>query len=553
MNIIPEMKRQVCKVFPWAPVAVANAKRAFRSFIKPNKKNDFSGDVKDENFNFQLIEYYFKHKNKTDAHIVNDKTINDIDFYELFEYIDRTHSKIGQQYLFDKLLTIDHNPNFDEQESLINFFTSDEQKRQKVQSALSQLNKRDAYYIVNLIYDHYIHPPKWYWVIKSLSLLSITVFLFALFFHQIFIYLVPLVIINMIIHNWNKWNILTNTDSIVQLSILKKQVNYLFSLDIPSDNGIRTSIESLKKLDKKMLLFSYQAKVNTTDMEMIFLGFLEYIKIFFLLEPLVLFSVLKKLDEKRNDIQNLFDYCGKIDSAIAVMSLRKSLPYYSMPILSGDVKKLQFEDIYHPLIPHCVSNSLTVNNKSILLTGSNMSGKTTFVRTVAINVLLAQTINTAFAKKIELSPMRIFSAIRISDDLFSDKSYYFEEVLTIKDMIDESQSPLFANLYLLDEIFKGTNTIERIAAGKAVLSYLNRSHNIVFVATHDIELTDLLHDSYDLYHFTEVVENQQIHFDYKLKSGKMTTKNAIRILELNGYPPEVVNEAIDVSSKLVLK
>ena len=156
---------------------------------------------------------------------------------------------------------------------------------------------------------------------------------------------------------------------------------------------------------------------------------------------------------------------------------------------------------------------------------------------------MAQTVNTCFAKDFRLSQSRLFSAIRITDDLLNDKSYYFEEVLTIKQMIIESLSGT-NNVFFLDEIFKGTNTIERIAAGKAVLSYLSKSaHNIVFVSTHDIELADLLNNDYDLYHFTEVIQEEQIHFDYKLKRGNLATKNAIRILEINNYPKEIVDDA----------
>ena len=146
--------------------------------------------------------------------------------------------------------------------------------------------------------------------------------------------------------------------------------------------------------------------------------------------------------------------------------------------------------------------------------------------------------------------MQLYSAIRITDNLLNDKSYYFEEVLTIKQMIDESEND-FYKLFLLDEIFKGTNTIERIAAGKAVLSYIGRGKNIVIVSTHDIELTDLLKETYELYHFTETIENDSIFFDYKLKKGELTTRNAIRILELNDYPPEIISEAKEISTNTV--
>jgi len=133
--------------------------------------------------------------------------------------------------------------------------------------------------------------------------------------------------------------------------------------------------------------------------------------------------------------------------------------------------------------------------------------------------------------------------------LMNDKSYYFEEVLTIKEMISESTSDQ-SNLFLLDELFKGTNTIERISAGKAVLSTLAKNNNTVLVSTHDIELTDMLSNEYELYHFSETVNKKTVGFDYKLKEGKLKNRNAIRILEINDYPKEVVNEAMEISRKL---
>ncbi|WP_262502895.1 MutS-related protein [Prolixibacter bellariivorans] len=183
------------------------------------------------------------------------------------------------------------------------------------------------------------------------------------------------------------------------------------------------------------------------------------------------------------------------------------------------------------------------------MTGSNMSGKTSFIRTIGINAITAQTINTCFARHFSLAKMRIFTAIRISDDLMNDRSYYFQEVLTIKEMINyaDTQHP---NLYLLDELFKGTNTIERISAGKAVLSSLNQNNHIVFVSTHDIELADLLKEEYELFHFSEIINHQSIDFDYKLKNGKLKNRNAIKILQINDYPKTIIEDAMTISHEL---
>jgi DNA mismatch repair ATPase MutS len=274
----------------------------------------------------------------------------------------------------------------------------------------------------------------------------------------------------------------------------------------------------------------------------------EIIKVQFLLEPLLLFSLLKQLWKKKTEIEEIFSFVGEVDVLMSIAALRKEPEGYCIPEITETRHSLIAKNVYHPLIEHCVANSIEINKNSVLITGSNMSGKTTFIRTIAINAITAMTLNTCFAEAFSLPRMRILSAIRISDDLVNDKSYYFEEVLTIKDMIDESRNNV-PNLFFLDEIFKGTNTVERISAGKAVLSWLAKSDNIVFVSTHDMELTDLLSEEYELYHFSEQVGQKNVAFDYKLKAGKNHNRNAIRILEINGYPESVIQEAIDISKK----
>jgi len=512
--------------------------------------NNATLKVKGDDFYFDLIEHFFTNKDHTDEfQIIDDSTMRDIDFRELFQQIDRTHSKVGQQYFYNQLLTINKNLNFDEQENLIDHFTSNEAHQSKAQSLLSKLNKRSAYYISNLFLDGYISKPKWFWIVGVLSFAGLAALIFTFFFNKVFVLLLFVYITNIVIHFWNKNNIFIYTDSIPQLPALCNISKRFTSMDIlpASKPSVLSSVASLNELKFVIKFFTPDTSIKA-DLELLFLFFVEMIKVLFLVEPLVVFYALKKLEAKRKDIQTLFEYLGKIDSAIAVATIRKEAPFYCKPIFIKTCQSFEFTDLYHPLIPDCVPNSLQTNGKSILLTGSNMSGKTTFIRTIAINILLAQTINTCFAKAIQLSQTRLFSAIRISDDLLNDKSYYFEEVLTIKNMITESRLPL-NNLFLLDEIFKGTNTAERIAAGKAVLSYLAKSsNNTVFVSTHDIELADLLSGEYDLYHFTETVHEKQIHFDYLLKAGKLYTKNAIRILEINDYPAEVIEEARGIIS-----
>ncbi len=102
----------------------------------------------------------------------------------------------------------------------------------------------------------------------------------------------------------------------------------------------------------------------------------------------------------------------------------------------------------------------------------------------------------------------------------------------------------------LDELFKGTNTLERIAAGKAVLGHMHKAGSLVFIATHDLELADYLNEDYVLYHFSESVLNGEVEFDYRLKEGRLKNTNAIKILAANGYPEEVILDAFNTFSKL---
>jgi DNA mismatch repair ATPase MutS len=277
--------------------------------------------------------------------------------------------------------------------------------------------------------------------------------------------------------------------------------------------------------------------------------FVELLKAFFLVEVMVLFDLTRELESKRDSIAALFDFVGETDTAISVASLRAGQQKTCVPEFTPPMKEAKFRKVYHPLINNCVKNDLHINGKSVLITGSNMSGKTTFLRTVVINSILAQTICTCFADEFQSPILRQFSSLRLDDNLFQGKSYYYEEVNTMGTFVKEVHSA-YQNLFILDEVFKGTNTIERIAAAKAALSYLNKGANIILVSTHDFELPGMLHQEYDQYHFSENIENDRLHFDHSIKPGPLLAGNAIRILEISDYPSEIVAEAKALSVAL---
>lgn len=510
------------------------------------------GRIKENSFDFTKIRHYFKNKDNSGCfQVLSDKTCADLDFEDLFAYMDRTVSKVGQQYLYNKLRVISTDrTRIDLNEEIIKVISEDTDLRIAIQSQLKELDNYAAYDVSPLFQEAHLNPPKWFFIIKILSVSALLLSLLVYFYPQYILALIGVFVVNLGIHFWNKKNLFKYLSAIPQLLNLNRVAFNLHKKALLKkiDPNLEKPIELLNQVRNRMLFFQLEGKLQG-DLAVLFWATFELIKTLFLLEPLLLFGVLKRLNTKRREVEQVFSFVGEVDTLISIASLRRGLDSFSIPKISQNSNQLNAESLYHPLLPSCVTNDISVSNKSILLTGSNMSGKTSFIRTIGLNVITGLTINTCFAKSLTIPFTRVFSAIRISDDLLNDKSYYSEEVFRVKEMISEGANSQ-SNLFLLDEIFKGTNTVERIAAGKAVLSLLSKNNNLVFVSTHDIELTDLLSEEYELYHFSEVVNDKKVGFDYKLKKGKLKHRNAIKILEVNEYPDEVIIEARAIAKEL---
>lgn len=522
---------------------------------KKQQREDFKnafGSVKEDAFDISLIATYFRKKKSFHAtQVLSDKICNDLDIDQLFMFVDRTYSKVGQQYLYNKLRTIEVNETHNNRnENIIAKLSSDENFRWEIQKRLTYINQPEVYHLPGLFQEEHLQTPKWLWVIKALSVASVLSATLTFFEPLFFILFTVLFLINLVIHLWNKRNLTKYVSAIPQLIRLNTVASHLYSHqelkvinpDLPKSVGI------INQVKQRMSFFKLDDKLQG-EMQIIGWFFFELFKVAFIIEPIILFQVIAKLKTKQQEIADVFSFVGEVDVLLSTAALRAGLSSYCVPTITHQNTHISATGAYHPLIVDCVTNSIQIKENSILLTGSNMSGKTSFIRAIGLNVITGLTLNTCFAASFSLPILKVFSAIRISDDLLNDKSYYFEEVLTIKEMITASEEQV-PHLFLLDEIFKGTNTIERISAGKAVLSALAKKNNKVLVSTHDIELTELLDSEYDLYHFSEVLDAKSVGFDYALKEGKLTNRNAIRILEINGYPSQVVAEAMALSKQL---
>ena len=509
------------------------------------------GKPKTESFDFYQIRKYSQADPDISFHRLSEQTISDLNLCDLFACIDRTTSKVGQQYLFNKITT-PSDQTADQAEKLIHHFSTDEELRTEVQFDLLKLGGYGAYFISSLLGGGFLERPKWFFLL-FVDLAIVMLLLILSFAFPVFV--LPLIVLfsfNVLLHYGNKSNVAQFAWSFPQLGNLMDTSKQLMRRGgLFYEKSVSDSLSNLVSFQNRVRLIQLHGH-DSFPSEIVQLGsyFSELIKAVFLIEVLALYWITKSLEQRTASIRTLFNYVGAIDCALSVASLRAGAIKTCIPTLTSGAKSLHAKGIFHPLIEACVKNDLTVHGKGVLITGSNMSGKSTFLRTLTINSILAQTIHTCFADEFISPILKQFTSIQMTDSLSDGRSLYFQEVALMASWMDEAAQP-GQSLFVLDEVFKGTNTIERIAAAKAVLSYLNQHQNLVVVSTHDLELAHLLGNEFDVYHFAEHVDNQELFFDHTLKPGPVQTQNAIQILELFRFPPKVISEARMLATDLI--
>ncbi len=254
----------------------------------------------------------------------------------------------------------------------------------------------------------------------------------------------------------------------------------------------------------------------------------------------------------RELIPSWLDCLAEFEATAALGTFAYLHPDYAWPepvaptepsVTDGQVAFLKAHDLGHPLIAHAqrVGNDLHLEGlgQILLITGSNMSGKSTFLRTVGVNLCLAQAGAPVCAAGFRWSWVRLVCCIRVDDSVASGLSFFYAEVKRLRTLLDAARDGAAPPvLFLIDEIFKGTNNRERLTGSRAFIHDLSQRNAFGLITTHDLELTDLDRTILTLRnaHFQETVAAGALQFDYKLRPGPCPTTNALRIMELEGLP-----------------
>jgi len=508
--------------------------------------------------NFDLIKTYLNADKGWDR--LPDVTAEDIDLKSVFNYIDRTSSKPGKQYLYKKL----HFPETNREKLLeldakVEAINKDRPNRELIELQLSKLNNTYAYYIADLFLKTHesMFVPIMNFYIRFVPLVIVALVVSLVVYPNPISVLLLLFFVgyNVVLHYANKKKISAYTNSLPQLLIMHNVAVWLVKHSGLDDNEpVKNSLKNLLGLKRSLSIINLESKLINGAGDLSYAVF-QLIKTLFLLEPRIYASSIKHIEKYREDIELVYQYIAEIDMLVAIQSVREGLPYYSKPQFIATDAQMNITDLYHPLIDKCVTNSLyTRADKGALITGSNMSGKTTFIKAIAVNTLLAQTLFTSCTREYKAPFLKIQTSIKTSDSIEEQKSYFqaqAQSILTIMSRSNEVEQ--VKSLVIIDEIFRGTNTIERIAAAKSVLSYITANQNFVFVSTHDLELAELLDEDFAIYSFEDSKSGAVLVFDYKLKEGLLKSRNGIAILESMGYPDSVIEDANIVSERMMLK
>ncbi len=503
------------------------------------------GDVPQQEYTSEKLEsikaYYLSKKDNVSD--VDDITWNDIDMDEIYMMMNNTQCSIGEEYLYALL----RKPCLEKEEliernRLMNFFEKKEEERVSVQTKLrlvGKLSRISVYEYINRLNDLDAKSNLGHFLMNLGLLLSIGLIFISPGIGGI---CTVVMVVNNILQYYKEKPTIENYLTIFAFIFrLLDQSKELYKLDIqeikPYTDMIKQDSERFNRYRRSAILLTpKQTSGNLADL------ILDYVRMFTHIDLIMYNSMVRFFKNHRETLNRIYENIGLLDSMAAGASFRALIHDYCEPeLVNTSHAFLYVNDLYHPLIDEPVVNSIAEDG-SVLLTGSNASGKSTFIKTLAINAILSQTIYTSTSKSYKSSFFKIYSSMALRDNVLSKESYYIVEIKSLKRILNQVKEGV-PTLCFIDEVLRGTNTLERIAASSRILSSLAHKNAMVFAATHDIELTHILEKDFSNYHFQERIEENNIIFDYKLYKGKAVSKNAIKLLNMLGYPKEIIDSA----------
>lgn len=491
---------------------------------------------------------------KKNAFWLDDITWNDLDMDRMFQQLDYSYSAAGEEYLYGMLRSPRMDTDsYDEMERFVTYFMEHEEERIKLQTVFARIGRTGKYSIFDYLDSLDTVPVKGnlkhYLGLAGILLAGAVCFLntelgvFLLFIFGLASIMGYFSEKSQVIPYLTTFSYLLRLlDSVREFRTLHMEI---LEEDVKAMEKCRSNC---KKFYQGSFLVTSMNQSSSNPLE--FVG--DYVKMITHIDLIKFHFMLKEAKRCNEEFVKIFEITGKLETYLSIGAFRKSVAYYTIPVLDKGANHIETEDMYHPFLTKPVANSFA-QRKGMLLTGSNASGKSTFLKMTAVNAILAQTVHTVLAKRYSASLFRVYTSMALRDDLQLGDSYFIVEIKALKRIFDAVGTGDLPILCFVDEVLRGTNTVERISASCEILQNLSGTQFMCFAATHDIELTELLEDTYENYHFEESIENDDVIFNYRLQKGKARTRNAIKLLGILGFEATLIEKANRRAEEFVTK
>ena len=430
-----------------------------------------------------------------------------------FNKVNLTEKEILNRQTTVKELTENFDFNIDFQECLLSYKHIQQNDFSKLTKKLNVNKSSNLFsFILNILFSLISITTL---ILSLTNVINVSIFLICFLFNFFFSYIVIIV---------NKQDYNPISDCSRKLSNLKP----LFDLV----NNTSFDSEELIKLQKDINegKESIDKLANLSSLDSLRVNFISNFIIngLFPLNSLILSNYKKVItDESVNKINLSIKAIEQLEMLLSLTTIKLIKENSVTPIYTNNTK-IDVQGIKHPMLNEnvCIANDFISNDDINIITGSNMSGKSSFMKTIAVNLILANCGSNVCATSFTFTFLRMFTSIKVSDDINKNISTFYGELLRIKNIIDYSKEITYPMIVFIDEIFKGTNYNDRIFGAKEIIKLLSTLNCIVIISTHDFELCQIDNKSIYNYHFEERYENGNIIFDYKLLKGQCKTTNA---------------------------
>ncbi len=480
---------------------------------------------------------------------VDDRTWSDLEMQKVFARLDRSVSPLGAQCLYALLRSYQPEKSIQTNADTYQALVASPETVSHLRKALAPLNHDSVAALAPFMFeqDPASALPRYYRVFYAISAASV-VCPFGLLLSVWFIWpSLALWILSIFLHWRYGSTLVRHAPALSSLAILLGCVREM-NRSIPggelADLRELAGLDELAKELRQKVSWVFGGKRGGDDLTLILM---EYLNVLCLFELTSCCRAIAAIKTQQRSLIRMFLGVARLD---AFQGLARSLSEYPRVCRAEREPGRSFNlaGLYHPLIANAVDNSVCGQGRSILLSGTNMAGKTTFMKTVGINLLLARTIGICLAKSAALPCAKVKTLIDRKDTISEGQSYFFAEASELLHAIRDAEHSEQEYWFVVDELFRGTNAVERVAASTALLRFL-ADRWTVFASTHDHELIEQLAREFDFYHFSEVLTDGSARFDYRLRNGVCDARNAIKLLALAGYPKAVTDLAEELAKR----